>query len=82
MRKAARLGHPLKSALTTEAVAASGAVEVAAVSSAMTTEVPLGATEEASRIGEEAAEEAATEEVRHLTLSCPCFWFLVQGCIL
>lgn len=64
MRKAVRLGHPLKSALTTEAVVASGAAEVVALSSAMTTEAPLGATEEAFRTEEEAVvEEATTEEV-------------------
>ena len=52
----------------------------AGVSSAMTTEVLLGAAEEASRIEEEAAvEEATTEEVRHLTPSSPYVWFLGQG---
>ena len=51
---------------------ASGAAGVAVVSSAMTTEVPQGATEEASKIEEEAAVEAATtEEVRHFTLNSP-----------
>lgn len=49
---------------------ASEAVGVAAVSSVMTTEALLEATEEASRIGEvvvaAVVEEATTEEVRHL----------------
>lgn len=46
---------------------ASGAVGVVAVSNAMTTEAPPGATEEASRTeGEAAVEEAATEEVSRL----------------
>lgn len=69
MRKAGRLAHPLKSALTTEVVA-SEAVGVAAVSSVTTTEALLEATEEASRTGEVVVavvvEEATTEEVRHL----------------
>lgn len=70
MRKGARLAHPQKSALTTEVVA-SEAVGVAEASSVMTTEVPLEATEEAFRTGEEVAvevvvEEATTEEVSHL----------------
>lgn len=38
----------------------------------MTTEGPQGATEEASKIEEEAAvEEATTEEVRHLSMNSP-----------
>lgn len=49
---------------------ASGAEGVAVVSSAMTTEGPLEATEEASRTeGEAAVEEATTEEVRQFTHS-------------
>lgn len=65
-RKGARLGHLLKSASTT-AVVASGAVGVVAVFNAMTTEVHLGATEEAFRIeGEAAVEEATIEEVSRL----------------
>lgn len=67
MRKGARPAHPQKSALTTEVVA-SEAVVVAEASSVTTTEVPLEATEEAFRTGEEVAvevvvEEATTEEV-------------------
>lgn len=73
MRKDARLAHPQKSALTTEVVA-SEAVGAAEASSVMTTEVPLEATEEAFRTGEEVAvevvvEEATTEEVSHLLTS-------------
>lgn len=59
-----KAGPPLKSALTTEVVVASGAVGVAVASSAMTTEDPLEATVAASRTeGEAAVEEATTEEV-------------------
>lgn len=51
---------------------ASGAVGVAAVSNAMTTEAPPGATVEASRTeGEAAVEEATTEEVSGLTQLSP-----------
>lgn len=63
MRKVARLGHPLKSALTTVEVVASVAEAVVEASSAMTTEAHQGATEEASRTeGVVAVEEATTEE--------------------
>lgn len=69
MRKAGRPARPRKSALTTEVVA-SEAVGVAAVSSVMTTEALLEATEEASRTGAEVVaavvEEVTTEEVRCL----------------
>lgn len=80
MRKVARLGHPLKSALTTVEVVASVAEAVVEASSAMTTEAHQGATEEASRTeGVVAVEEATTEEVRHLKQGSLRFWLPEQG---
>lgn len=78
MKKAARLAHPQKSALTTEVVASVAVGVAAVVSSVTTTEAPLEATEEAFRTGEEVAvavveEEATTEEVRHSTSSILSF---------
>lgn len=79
MKKAARLAHPQKSALTTEVVASVVVGVAAVVSSVTTTEAPLEATEEAFRIGEAVAvvvveeEEATTEEVRHSTSSILSF---------
>ena len=48
-RKVARLSHPLKSTLTTQAVVASGATGVAAVSGTTSKVPPPWATNEASR---------------------------------
>lgn len=72
--------------MTAEAEA-SEAVGAAAVSSGMTTEALLEATEEASRTGEvvvaAVVEEATTEEVRHLPSPALCFearlWEPVDG---
>lgn len=85
MKKAARLAHPQKSALTTEVVASVAVGVVAAVvSSVTTTEAPLEATEEAFRTGEAVAvvvveEEATTEEVRHSTSSILSFQGQAMG---
>lgn len=50
------------------------------VSSATTTEAPLGATEEVSRAeGEAVVEEATTEEVSHLKTALSPLWVLDQG---